>query len=68
MAVLEGTLAGFSTDLAVDLSGREAQVRLSRAAVPAFFRLASAWGLKDEAARSLLGRTVDRGVTVRAAF
>jgi hypothetical protein len=55
MAVLERTLVGFSTDLAVDLSGREAQVRLSRAAVPAFFRLASAWGLKDEAARSLLG-------------
>ena len=49
------TLAGFSTDRAVDLSDREAQVRLSRAAVPAFFKLAGAWSLKDEEARRLLG-------------
>jgi hypothetical protein len=50
-----GTLAGFSADRAVDLSRRDVQARLSRAAVPAFFRLASAWTLKDEAARQLLG-------------
>jgi hypothetical protein len=55
MAVLETTLAGFSAERAVDLSARTAQVRLSRAAVPAFFKLAEAWGLKDEAARRLLG-------------
>jgi hypothetical protein len=55
MAVLVQTLAGFSTDRAVDLSDRTAQARLSRAAAPAFFKLAQAWTLKDEAARHLLG-------------
>jgi len=54
MAVLEATLAGFSAERAVDLSNKPAQVRLSRAAVPAFFKLTDAWGLKDEAARQLL--------------
>ena len=49
------TLAGFSTDKAIDLSNRAAQVQLSRAAVPAFFKLAHAWALKDESARQLLG-------------
>jgi hypothetical protein len=55
MTVLGTTLAGFSTERAVDLSTRDAQVRLSRAAVPAFFKLAQAWALRDEAARLLLG-------------
>jgi hypothetical protein len=55
MAVLVQTLAGFSTDRAVDLSDKTAQARLSRAAVPAFFKLAQTWTLKDEAARHLLG-------------
>lgn len=55
MAVLERTQAGFSTDRAVDLSDKTAQIRLSRAAVPAFFKLAEAWTLKDEATRQLLG-------------
>jgi hypothetical protein len=49
------TLAGFSADRAVDLSNRDAQVRLSRAAVPAFFKLAAAWALRDEEARRVLG-------------
>ena len=49
------TLAGFSTEKAVDLSSRDVQARLSRAAVPAFFKLAQAWALKDESARQLLG-------------
>ncbi len=56
MAVLQGTLAGFSAENAVDLSDRTAQVRLSRAAVPAFFKLTRAWTLRDETARHLLGR------------
>src|SRR5690349_9224459 len=47
--------AGFSTDKAVDLSSREAQQRLSRTAITAFFRLARAWALRDEPARQLLG-------------
>src|SRR5258706_1780291 len=55
MAVLQGTLAGFSAENAVDLSDRTAQVRLSRAAVPAFFKLTRAWTLRDETARHLLG-------------
>jgi Protein of unknown function (DUF2384) len=55
MAVLQQTLAGFSADTAVDLSNRAAQVRLSRVAVPAFFKLADAWALRDEPARHLLG-------------
>ena len=55
MAVLQQTLAGFSADKAVDLSSRAAQARLSRAAVPAFFKLAQAWALRDESARQLLG-------------
>ena len=55
MAVLQHTLAGFSTDKAVDLSTRAVQARLSRAAVPAFFKLAEAWSVKDESARLLLG-------------
>ena len=49
------TLAGFSADQAVDLTSKAVQVRLSRAAVPAFFKLAQAWALKDEPARQLLG-------------
>jgi hypothetical protein len=53
--VVQQTLAGFSTDRAVDLSSRAAQARLSRAAIPAFFKLASAWALKDESTRQLLG-------------
>ena len=48
-------LAGFSAGRAVDLSNRTEQARLSRVAVPAFFKLAAAWTLKDEAARQLLG-------------
>ena|SRR5438093_1193237 len=55
MAGLHQTLAGFSTDRAVDLSSKAVQGRLSRAAVPAFFKLAQAWALRDEAARQLLG-------------
>jgi hypothetical protein len=49
------SLSGFSADKAVDLSKKEVQERLSRAGVPAFFKLAQAWGLRDELARQLLG-------------
>jgi Protein of unknown function (DUF2384) len=55
VALIRHTLAGFSADKAIDLSNKAAQLRLSRAAVPAFFRLAQAWALKDEPARHLLG-------------
>lgn len=55
MALLQQPLAGFSADEAVDLSSRREQERLSRSAIPAFFKLAQAWQLRDEAARQLLG-------------
>jgi hypothetical protein len=55
MAVIQQPLAGFSTEAATDLSNKEVQVRLSRSAVGAFFKMVEAWGVRDEAARQLLG-------------
>jgi hypothetical protein len=55
MATFRQPLAGFSTGTAPDLSRREVRERLSRPAVPAFFRIAEVWQLRDETARSLLG-------------
>ena len=54
MATLQ-QLAGFSARVAVDLSSREVQERLSQSAVSAFFKLAQAWQFRDESARRLLG-------------
>jgi len=55
MATIQQPLAGFSAETVVDLSCRKTQERLSRSAVPAFFKLAEAWQLRDESARKLLG-------------
>lgn len=55
MPALQQPLAGFSTQAAADLSDGAVQAKLSRTAVPAFFKIAKEWGLKDEAARQLLG-------------
>jgi len=55
MAAFRQPFAGFSTGTAPDLSRREIRERLSRPAVPAFFRIAEAWQLRDETARCLLG-------------
>jgi hypothetical protein len=55
MATFRQPLAGFSTGTVPDLSRREIRERLSRPAVPAFLRIAEAWQLHDETARSLLG-------------
>lgn len=55
MATFQQPLAGFSTETTPDLSRKETQERLSRSAVPAFFKLAEAWHLRDDAARQLLG-------------
>jgi hypothetical protein len=55
MALLQQPLAGFSPDAALDLSSKEVQQRLSRAAVPAFFKLVREWKVRDEAARQMLG-------------
>jgi hypothetical protein len=55
MPTVQQPLAGFSSAEAVDLSSKDVQERLSRPAIPAFFKLAQAWGIRDEAARQLLG-------------
>lgn len=55
MAKLRQPVWGFSVDTAAGLSGRDVQERFSRSAVPAFFKLAQAWQLRDESARQLLG-------------
>lgn len=55
MALLQPPLAGFSTDTAPDLSSKDVQQRLSRSAVPGFFKLVQTWKVRDEAARQLLG-------------
>jgi hypothetical protein len=49
------TIAGFSADKALDLSTKDAQDRLSPAAVHTFFKLAQVWTLRDESARQLIG-------------
>ena len=54
MALLQRPLAGFSTDTAPDLSDRHVRERLSRSAIPAFFKLIEAWQVRDEAAPSFL--------------
>lgn len=48
-------LPGIPWDHPADLSSRAVQARLSPAATKAFFRIARAWNLRDEDARTLLG-------------
>jgi hypothetical protein len=55
LRTLQHTMAGFSAEAAADLSDRDVQERLSRAGVPAFFKIAEAWQLRDESSRQLLG-------------
>jgi uncharacterized protein (DUF2384 family) len=55
MKVLEPGLTGFATGPIADLSKRDVQERLSRPAIPAFFKLVEAWKLRDETSRLLLG-------------
>jgi Antitoxin Xre-like helix-turn-helix domain/Antitoxin Xre/MbcA/ParS C-terminal toxin-binding domain len=52
---LEQSFSGVAAEAALDLSRKENQERLSQRAIPAFFKLSQAWGLRDEAARQLLG-------------
>jgi hypothetical protein len=47
--------AGIAWEKPADLSSKDAQKRLSPAAVKAFIRLRELWGLRDEDARQLLG-------------
>lgn len=53
MATLHQPLTEFP--IVADLSQRKNQERLSPSAIAAFFKLAAAWHLRDEAARRLLG-------------
>lgn len=55
MATIQNFLSGFTLDTPADLSRREVQERLSGAGITGFFRMAEAWGLRDEDARQLLG-------------
>ena len=47
--------AGIAWEKPADLSSKDAQRRLSPAAVKAFLRVRELWGLRDEDARQLLG-------------
>src|SRR5271167_3669399 len=55
MAIVTQPVAGFSADMATDLSDRGVQKRLSPAARKAFFKITNAWKVRDEEARQLLG-------------
>jgi hypothetical protein len=55
MTTLQMPRAGYSVDKPCDLSRKDIQERLSHSAIPAFFRLAQIWLLRDESARQLLG-------------
>lgn len=55
MGVLSQPVSGFSSDAATDLSDKRVQKRLSPAARKAFFKIASAWKIRDEEAKQLLG-------------
>ena len=55
MAVLSQPVAGFGADMAVDLSDKQVQKRLSPAARKAFFKITQAWKIRDEEAKQLLG-------------
>jgi hypothetical protein len=55
MPTVQNRIAGFAAETAVDLSDKGTQAKLSRSAIPAFFKTAQTWKLKDESARQLLG-------------
>jgi hypothetical protein len=55
VTAVQNTRAGFAATKTVDLSSKDVQERLSRSAIPAFFRMAQAWQLRDESSRQLLG-------------
>ena len=55
MALLSQPVVGFTGDSPADLSDKQVQKRLSPAARKAFFRIASAWKIRDQEAKQLLG-------------
>jgi len=55
MAVSSQPLAGFGLDLSTNLADKHVQKRLSPTARKAFFRIITAWKIRDEEAKQLLG-------------
>jgi len=55
MAVSSRPLAGFGVDLSTNLADKHVQKRLSPTARKAFFKIISAWKIRDEEAKQLLG-------------
>jgi hypothetical protein len=55
MLTMQPAVAGFSWDIAVDLSSRENRIRLSPAAVRGAMRIAARWKVRDDDTRALLG-------------
>lgn len=55
MALMQPFVAGFSWDVAADLSRKENRSRLSPSAVRGLLRIAEHWNLRDEDTRALLG-------------
>jgi Protein of unknown function (DUF2384) len=55
VATIQRAVAGFSWDIATDLSQRENQVRLSPSAIKGLLRIAEHWNLRDAETRALLG-------------
>ena len=55
MAVSSQPVAGFGVDLSTNLADKHVQKRLSPSARKAFFKIATAWKIRDEEAKSLLG-------------
>ena len=55
MAASSQPVAGFGVDLSTNLADKHVQKRLSPSARKAFFKIATAWKIRDEEAKSLLG-------------
>ena len=54
-------IAGYSFDVAADLSDPATRKRLTPAALKAFLSIAEKWGVKDDDARQLLGGVQPHG-------
>ena len=55
MAVVSQPVAGFSAALPTNLADKHVQKRLSPTARKAFFKIITAWKIRDEEAKQLLG-------------
>lgn len=55
MTILSKPFAALWPESPPDLAKKDVQERLSRSAIPAFFKLVEAWKIRDEPARHLLG-------------